>query len=100
MKRTFTFLYSFFLLYSQANAVITAKDCNKHVDHVMVIIKDKANLNNEQDSLINNTILKSCIKNIIEADDNLSKNDDWFTEKILSDDTSKKEGNKRLKKLK
>ena len=66
----------------------------------MVIIKDKANLNNEQDSLINNTIMKSCIKNIIEADDNLSKNDDWFTEKILSDDTSKKEGNKRLKKLK
>ena len=44
--------------------------------------------------------MKSCIKNIIEADDNLSKNDDWFTEKILSDDTSKKEGNKRLKKLK
>ena len=57
MKRTFTFLYSFFLLCSQANAVITAKDCNKHVDHVMVIIKDKANLNNEQDSLINLSLI-------------------------------------------
>ena len=44
MKKTFTFLYSFFLLYSQANAAITAKDCNKHVDHVMVIIKDKAKM--------------------------------------------------------
>ena len=99
MKKSVNFLL-FCLLFTPVNAAITKKDCDKHANKAMIMIKAKASLNNEQDSLINNAIMKSCIKNIIEADNNLSKNDDWFTEKILSGDTSKKEGNKRLKKLK
>ena len=98
MKRTFTFLYSFFLLFSQANAEVTTQDCDKHANEIMIIMKNKANLNDKQSNLLNDIIIKSCITNIVKA--NNKENDDWFTEKILSGDTSKKEGNKRLKKLK
>ena len=47
--------------------------------------------------------MESCLKNIIESNNNTIENaddKDWFTEKILSGETDRKEGNKRLKKLK
>ena len=60
-------------------------------------------LNDEQYSLLSNKIMQSCLENINKAKNNTIENvneKDWFTEKILSDDTSRKDGNKRLKKLK
>ncbi len=98
MKRTFTFLYAFLLLFSQANAEVTIQDCDKHANEIMIIMENKTNLNDKQSILLNDIIINSCITNIVKA--NNKENDDWFTEKILSGDTSKKEGNKRLKKLK
>jgi len=46
--------------------------------------------------------MKSCLSNIMKTNNTIEndENRDWFTEKILSGDTSKKDGNKRLKKLK
>ena len=87
---------------TQINAVVTTQDCNKHTEDVMIMTKDKTQLSDEQYILLNNIIMKSCLSNIMKTN-NTIKNDenrDWFTEKILSGDTSKKDGNKRLKKIK
>ena len=91
---------TFCLLLTQANAVVTTQDCEKYTKDVMITIKSKVNLNEEQYSLLNNIITKSCINDIVKANNKTKENDDWFTEKILSGDTKKKEGNIRLKKLK
>jgi len=90
------------MLSTQINAVVTTQDCNKHTEDVMIMTKDKTQLSDEQYILLNNIIMKSCLSNIMKTN-NTIKNDenrDWFTEKILSGDTSKKDGNKRLKKIK
>ena len=60
-------------------------------------------LNDEQYRILKNIIMKSCLENIIKSKNNTVENiddKDWFTEKILSGETDRKEGNKRLKKLK
>jgi hypothetical protein len=64
--------------------------------------RDKTQLSDEQYILLNNIIMKSCLSNIMKTNNTIEndENRDWFTEKILSGDTSKKDGNKRLKKLK
>ena len=90
------------MLSTQINAVVTTQDCNKHTEDVMIMTRDKTQLSDEQYILLNNIIMKSCLSNIMKTN-NTIKNDenrDWFTEKILSGDTSKKDGNKRLKKIK
>tara|TARA_B110000196_G_C20795480_1_gene497593 strand:+ start:208 stop:480 length:273 start_codon:yes stop_codon:yes gene_type:complete len=87
---------------TQINAVVTTQDCNKHTEDVMIMTKDKTQLSDEQYILLNNIIMKSCLSNIMKTNNTIENNEnrDWFTEKILSGDTSKKDGNKRLKKLK
>ena len=90
------------MLSTQINAVVTTQDCNKHTEDVMIMTKDKTQLSDEQYILLNNVIMKSCLSNIMKTNSTIEndENRDWFTEKILSGDTSKKDGNKRLKKLK
>ena len=47
--------------------------------------------------------MDSCINNIINTNNNIiniEDDKDWFTEKILSGNKSKKDGNKRLNNLK
>ena len=90
------------MLSTQINAVVTTQDCNKHTEDVMIITRDKTQLSDEQYILLNNIIMKSCLSNIMKTNNTIENNEnrDWFTEKILSGDTSKKDGNKRLKKLK
>jgi len=90
------------MLSTQINAVVTTQDCNKHTEDVMIMTKDKTQLSDEQYILLNNVIMKSCLSNIMKTNNTIENNEnrDWFTEKILSGDTSKKDGNKRLKKLK
>ena len=90
------------MLSTQINAVVTTQDCNKHTEDVMIITRDKTQLSDEQYILLNNIIMKSCLSNIMKTNNKIEndENRDWFTEKILSGDTSKKDGNKRLKKLK
>jgi hypothetical protein len=68
----------------------------------MIMTKDKTQLSDEQYILLNNIIIKSCLSNIMKTNNTIENNEnrDWFTEKILSGDTNKKDGNKRLKKLK
>ena len=90
------------MLSTQINAVVTTQDCNKHTEDVMIMTKDKTQLSDEQYILLNNIIMKSCLSNIMKTNNTIEndENRDWFTEKILSGDTSKKDGNKRLKKLK
>ena len=87
---------------TQINAVVTTQDCNKHTEDVMIMTRDKTQLSDEQYILLNNIIMKSCVSNIMKTNNTIENNEnrDWFTEKILSGDTSKKDGNKRLKKLK
>jgi len=87
---------------TQINAVVTTQDCNKHTEDVMIMTKDKTQLSDEQYILLNNIIMKSCLSNIMKTNNTIEndENRDWFTEKILSGDTNKKDGNKRLKKLK
>ena len=87
---------------TQINAVVTTQDCNKHTEDVMIMTKDKTQLSDEQYILLNNIIMKSCLSNIMKTNNTIENNEnrDWFTEKILSGDTSKKDGNKRLKKIK
>jgi hypothetical protein len=104
MRKIFRFflLVSFSMQSTQINAVVTTQDCNKHTEDVMIMTRDKTQLSDEQYILLNNIIMKSCLSNIMKTN-NTIKNDenrDWFTEKILSGDTNKKDGNKRLKKLK
>ena len=79
-------------------------------DGFLKVIKDNkkdddeiAELNDRQYGFIRNAIIESCLKNIIKLENNtiVNTNDkDWFTEKILSGETDRKKGNKRLKKLK
>jgi hypothetical protein len=90
------------MLSTQINAVVTIQDCNKHTEDVMIMTRDKTQLSDEQYILLNNIIMKSCLSNIMKTNNTIEndENRDWFTEKILSGDTSKKDGNKRLKKLK
>ncbi len=90
------------MLSTQINAVVTTQDCNKHTEDVMIMTRDKTQLSDEQYILLNNIIMKSCLSNIMKTNNTIENNEnrDWFTEKILSGDTSKKDGNKRLKKLK
>jgi len=90
------------MLSTQINAVVTTQDCNKHTEDVMIMTKDKTQLSDEQYILLNNIIIKSCLSNIMKTNNTIEndENRDWFTEKILSGDTSKKDGNKRLKKIK
>ena len=87
---------------TQINAVVTTQDCNKHTEDVMIMTRDKTQLSDEQYILLNNIIMKSCLSNIMKTNNTIENNEnrDWFTEKILSGDTSKKDGNKRLKKIK
>jgi len=85
-------------------AVTLIQDCERHADEVVAITAtEMTNLDDRQYMLLRNTVMESCLKNIIESNNNTIKNvddKDWFTEKILSGDTDRKEGNKRLKKLK
>ena len=60
-------------------------------------------LTDEEYVFLDKIIMESCINNIIKADNNTKNydgNKDWFTEKILSGEKSKKDGNKRLRNLK
>ncbi len=104
MRKIFRFflLSSFSMLSTQINAVVTIQNCNKHTEDVMIMTRDKTQLSDEQYILLNNIIMKSCLSNIMKTNNTIEndENRDWFTEKILSGDTSKKDGNKRLKKLK
>ena len=90
------------MLSTQINAVVTIQDCNKHTEDVMIMTRDKTQLSDEQYILLNNIIMKSCLSNIMKTNNTIEndENRDWFTEKILSGDSSKKDGNKRLRKLK
>jgi hypothetical protein len=104
MRKIFRFflLVSFSMQSTQINAVVTTQDCNKHTEDVMIMTRDKTQLSDEQYILLNNIIMKSCLSNIMKTNNTIENNEnrDWFTEKILSGDTNKKDGNKRLKKLK
>ena len=104
MRKIFRFflLVSFSMQSTQINAVVTTQDCNKHTEDVMIMTRDKTQLSDEQYILLNNIIMKSCLSNIMKTNNTIENNEnrDWFTEKILSGDTSKKDGNKRLKKIK
>tara|TARA_B110001454_G_scaffold55824_1_gene54565 strand:+ start:1458 stop:1775 length:318 start_codon:yes stop_codon:yes gene_type:complete len=91
------------LAFTPIHAVITTQNCSKHTSDVMKVFAEITDLNDEQYSLLSNKIMQSCLENINKAENNTIENvneKDWFTEKILSDDTSRKDGNKRLKKLK
>ena len=91
------------LTFTPLHAVTLTQDCEKHTSDVMMTATEITELNDEQYRLLGNIIMKSCLENIIKAENNAIENvndEDWFTEKILSDDTSRKDGNKRLKKLK
>ena len=77
------------LTFTPIYAMTVTQNCEKHADEVIVIIR--------------NAIIESCLKNIIKLKNNTIVNTDdkdWFTEKILSGETDRKKGNKRLKKLK
>ena len=79
------------------------QDCEKHADDVIVMTAKIADLNDRQYGFIRNAIIESCLNNTIKSENNTIKsvdNKDWLTEKILSSETDRKEGNKRLKKLK
>ena len=91
------------LAFTPIHAVITTQNCNKHTSDVMKVLAEITELNDEQYNLLSNKIMQSCLENIIKAENNTIENindKDWFTEKILSNGTSRKDGNKRLKKLK
>ena len=84
-------------------AMTVAQDCERHADDVIAITAETTNLNDRQYLLLRSVVMESCLKNIIESNSNKIENvddKDWFTEKILSGETDRKEGNKRLKKLK
>jgi len=98
------FLYFFFsLTFTPLNAATLSQDCEKHAGDVMMMAVEITVLNDEQYRILKNIIMKSCLENIIKSKNNTVENiddKDWFTEKILSGETDRKEGNKRLKKLK
>ena len=85
-------------------AMTVAQDCERHADEVVAIAAaEMTNLDDRQYLLLRRVVMESCLQNIIESNNNTIENaddKDWFTEKILSGDTDRKEGNKRLKKLK
>ena len=91
------------LTFTPIYAVTVTQNCEKHADEVIVMTAEIADLNDKQYEFIRNAIIQSCLKNIIKLKNNTIEsvdNKDWFTEKILSSETDRKEGNKRLKKLK
>ena len=91
------------LAFTPIHAVITTQNCNKHTNDVMKVFAEITDLNAEKYNLLRNKIMQACLETIIKAENNIIEhvNDkDWFTEKILSNDASRKDGNKRLKKLK
>ena len=85
-------------------AMTVAQDCERHADEVVAIAAaEMTNLDDRQYLLLRRVVMESCLQNIIESNNNTIENaddKDWFTEKILSGETDRKEGNKRLKKLK
>jgi len=85
-------------------AMTVAQDCERHADDVIAIAAaEMTNLDDRQYLLLRRVVMESCLQNIIESNNNTIENaddKDWFTEKILSGETDRKEGNKRLKKLK
>ena len=90
-------------LYINGYAEITVKDCDKHKISVLENMATETQISVEEISLLSKIIMESCVNNIINTDNNiidLEDDKDWFTEKILSGNKSKKEGNKRLKNLK
>ena len=90
-------------VYINTYAAITANDCNIHKVDVIKNAAAATILTDEEYVFLDKIIMESCINNIIKADNNTKNydgNKDWFTEKILSGDKSKKDGNKRLRKLK
>ena len=92
------------LTFTPIYAMTVTQDCERHADEVIAITAaEMTNLDDRQYILLRNTVMESCLKNIIESNNNTIENagdKDWFTEKILSGETDRKEGNKRLKKLK
>ena len=91
------------LTFTPLHAVTLTQDCERHTSDVMMTATEITELNDEQYRLLGNIIMKSCLENIIKSKNNTVENvddKDWFTEKILSGETNRKEGNKRLKKLK
>ena len=90
-------------VYINTYAAITTNDCNTHKVDVIKNAAAATILTDEEYVFLDKIIMESCINNIIKADNNTKNydgNKDWFTEKILSGDKSKKDGNKRLRKLK
>ena len=105
MKKKLKFFLCAFcaLTFTPIYVVAVTQDCEKHADDVIVMTAKIADLNDRQYGFIRNAIIESCLKNIIKLENNtiVNTNDkDWFTEKILSGETDRKKGNKRLKKLK
>ena len=106
MKKIFEFfqcvLYT--LTITPIYAMTVAQDCERHADDVIAIAAaEMTNLDDRQYLLLRRVVMESCLQNIIESNNNTIENaddKDWFTEKILSGETDRKEGNKRLKKLK
>ena len=97
------FLNILSFLYVNGYAEITIKDCNKHKISVLENINTETQMNEKEISLLSKIIMDSCINNIINTNNNIiniEDDKDWFTEKILSGNKSKKDGNKRLKNLK
>mgnify|MGYP000240520783 FL=1 len=91
------------LTFTPIYAVTVTQNCEKHADEVIIMTAEIAELNDRQYGFIRNAIIESCLNNIIKSENNTIKsvdNKDWLTEKILSSETDRKEGNKRLKKLK
>jgi len=92
------------LTFTPIYAMTVAQDCERHADDVIAIAAaEMTNLDDRQYLLLRRVVMESCLQNIIESNNNTIENaddKDWFTEKILSGETDRKEGNKRLKKLK
>ena len=91
------------LAFTPIHAVIATQNCSKYTSDVMKVFTEITDLNDEQYSLLSAKIMQSCLENIHKAENNTIENvnvKDWFTEKIFSDDTNRKDGNKRLRKLK
>ena len=98
-----------FNLYADVTRQNTDKVCLKHAGSVVDQLNSEIFPKLEKDQL--NNILRitaeNCKKYFSNNDNEESvvsthddkDSDDWFTEKILKGDTSRKEGNKRLKRI-
>ena len=110
MKYIFCFIIIVsFNLYADVASQNTDKVCLKHAISVIDQLNSEISPKLEKDQL--NNILRITTENckkyftnndieksVVSANDD-ENSEDWFTEKILKGDTSRKEGNKRLDRM-